>query len=138
MVENWNYSWVDIFWWQEFRAHFVVLSLDAVKPRCCCEGYPTSRVIFSKQFCYYWNICLGQIRAGEELSVELWHGRQTIDVTGLEEAKERIRQLEAKLMSLDRRIPKAFPTVHFLSYRSKKRILVGGLYYFKLDVYLNC
>lgn len=78
------------------------------------------------------------MRGGDELNVvELWHGRQTIDVTGLEEAKERIRQLEAKLMSLDRRIPKPFPTVHFLSYRSKKRILVGLAWYsmFCVDIF---
>jgi len=49
-----------------------------------------------------------------------------IDVTALEEAQQRIVQLETKLKSLDRRIPKAFPTVRFLSYRAKKRILVTG------------
>ncbi|XP_054268737.1 UDP-glucuronic acid decarboxylase 1 [Macrosteles quadrilineatus] len=54
------------------------------------------------------------------------HSRHFIDVTALEEAQQRIRQLETKLKSLDRRIPKAFPTVRFLSYRAKKRILVTG------------
>uniref|UniRef100_A0A1B6DQ87 UDP-glucuronic acid decarboxylase 1 n=1 Tax=Clastoptera arizonana TaxID=38151 RepID=A0A1B6DQ87_9HEMI len=48
------------------------------------------------------------------------------DVNGLEEAKEKIRQLEAKLLMLDARIPRAFPDVKHLSYRSKKRILVTG------------
>lgn len=64
-------------------------------------------------------------------SQELWYLKKKekdeniIDVTGLEEAKERIRQLEAKLLSLDARIPKGFPDVKFLSYRAKKRILVS-------------
>ncbi|XP_075215547.1 UDP-xylose synthase [Lycorma delicatula] len=52
--------------------------------------------------------------------------KDIVRVEGLEEAKERIRQLEAKLRSLDARIPKAFPDVKFLGYRAKKRILVTG------------
>ncbi|RZF46290.1 hypothetical protein LSTR_LSTR012001 [Laodelphax striatellus] len=37
--------------------------------------------------------------------------KSVVEVGGLEEAKERIRQLEAKLRSLDARIPRAFPDV---------------------------
>lgn len=61
-------------------------------------------------------------------SQNLWYAKRNDisdnDVNGLEEAKEKIRQLEAKLLLLDARIPKAFPDVKYLSYRAKKRILV--------------
>ncbi|XP_073992488.1 UDP-xylose synthase [Rhodnius prolixus] len=44
----------------------------------------------------------------------------------LSDANERIKALEIKLMSLESRVPKPFPNVKFLNYRTKKRILVTG------------
>lgn len=42
-------------------------------------------------------------------------------------ANERIKALEMKLMSLETRVPKPFPNVKFLNYRTKKRILVSNI-----------
>ncbi|XP_063977162.1 UDP-glucuronic acid decarboxylase 1 isoform X2 [Diachasmimorpha longicaudata] len=51
-------------------------------------------------------------------------------VNDLEEAKRRIHELEEKLRTIEAkvndRIPKNFPTVKFLNYKNRKRILVTG------------
>lgn len=47
------------------------------------------------------------------------------DVTDLAEAKRKIAELETKLQSLETRIPKKYPDVKYLNYKSRKRILVG-------------
>ncbi|XP_014258495.1 UDP-glucuronic acid decarboxylase 1 [Cimex lectularius] len=44
----------------------------------------------------------------------------------LAEAKDRIKALESKLQYVETRVPKPFPNVKFLSYSTKKRILVTG------------
>lgn len=49
-----------------------------------------------------------------------------LDLSELQEAKLRIRELETKLIELDKRIPKKFPNVNFLTL-SRKRILVSVL-----------
>lgn len=52
------------------------------------------------------------------------------DIKDIEEAKIRIRELEGKLRHLEakieNRVPKDFPTVKFLNYKNRKRILVTG------------
>ena len=50
-----------------------------------------------------------------------------VEINNLYEAKRRIRELEEKLASLEFRIPKKFPDVKFLNYRSRKRILVRSM-----------
>lgn len=42
----------------------------------------------------------------------------------LNEAYKKIEALEEKLVSLETRVPKTYPDVHFLNYLSRKRILV--------------
>lgn len=52
------------------------------------------------------------------------------DIKDIEEAKIRIRELEGKLQHLEakieNRVSKDFPTVKFLNYKNRKRILVTG------------
>lgn len=52
------------------------------------------------------------------------------EIKNLEEAKSKIRELEEKLKfieaKLENRIPKSYPTVKFLNYKNRKRILVTG------------
>ncbi|CAL7943226.1 unnamed protein product [Xylocopa violacea] len=52
------------------------------------------------------------------------------DIKNIEEAKIRIRELEGKLQNLEakieNRVSKDFPTVKFLNYKNRKRILVTG------------
>lgn len=52
------------------------------------------------------------------------------DIKNIEEAKTRIRELEGKLQHLEakieNRVSKDFPTVKFLNYKNRKRILVTG------------
>lgn len=52
------------------------------------------------------------------------------DIKNIEEAKIRIRELEGKLQHLEaaieNRVSKDFPTVKFLNYKNRKRILVTG------------
>lgn len=52
------------------------------------------------------------------------------DIKNIEEAKVRIRELEGKLQHLEakieNRVSKDFPTVKFLNYKNRKRILVTG------------
>lgn len=42
----------------------------------------------------------------------------------LNDASERIQELEEKLQTLEARIPKTYPEVKFLNYLNRKRILV--------------
>lgn len=42
----------------------------------------------------------------------------------MDEDSKRIKHLERKIKQLESRIPKQFPDVKFLNYRSRKRILV--------------
>lgn len=53
-----------------------------------------------------------------------------VAINDLREAKNRIQELEDKLRhieaKIDNRIPKNFPTVKFLNYKNRKRILVTG------------
>lgn len=42
----------------------------------------------------------------------------------LNDASERIQQIEEKLQTLEARIPKTYPEVKFLNYLNRKRILV--------------
>ena len=53
---------------------------------------------------------------------------QTNDANQLEEANERIKLLESKLVALESRLPRAnaFPETKFRNYKDKKRILVTG------------
>lgn len=55
---------------------------------------------------------------------------QRMDIRDLQEAKERIRELEGKLMHIETKIEnqvlKSFPIVKFLNYKNRKRILVTG------------
>lgn len=52
------------------------------------------------------------------------------DIKDIEEAKMRIREMEGKLQHLEaaieNRVSKDFPTVKFLNYKNRKRILVTG------------
>ncbi|XP_077293636.1 UDP-xylose synthase [Arctopsyche grandis] len=48
------------------------------------------------------------------------------DITDLADAKKKIADLEAKLESLEIRIPKKYPDVKYLNYKLRKRILVTG------------
>ncbi|XP_046741588.1 UDP-glucuronic acid decarboxylase 1 isoform X1 [Diprion similis] len=53
-----------------------------------------------------------------------------IEINDLQEANTRIRELEDKLhrieAKIESRVPKNFPTVKFLNYKNRKRILVTG------------
>ncbi|XP_033207403.1 UDP-glucuronic acid decarboxylase 1 isoform X1 [Belonocnema kinseyi] len=53
-----------------------------------------------------------------------------IDIRDLQEANERIRNLEGKLMHIETKIEnqvlKSFPVITFLNYKNRKRILVTG------------
>jgi len=55
---------------------------------------------------------------------------ESSDIRNIEEAKVRIRELEGKLQHLEAAIrngvAKDFPTVKFLNYKNRKRILVTG------------
>ncbi|EFA11835.1 UDP-glucuronic acid decarboxylase 1 [Tribolium castaneum] len=44
----------------------------------------------------------------------------------LQEASERIQDLENKILALEARVPKTYPEVKFLNYLSRKRILITG------------
>lgn len=52
------------------------------------------------------------------------------DIKDIEEAKMRIREMEGKLqhleVAIENRVSKDFPTVKFLNYKNRKRILVTG------------
>lgn len=50
------------------------------------------------------------------------------DVTDLADAKKKIADLEAKLESLEIRIPKKYPDVKYLNYKLRKRILVRFIF----------
>lgn len=55
---------------------------------------------------------------------------QSNDIKDIEGAKIRIRELEGKLqhleLAIENRVSKDFPTVKFLNYKNRKRILVTG------------
>lgn len=57
------------------------------------------------------------------------------DITDLAEAKRKIAELETKLQSLETRIPKKYPDVKYLNYKSRKRILVNVelSYFIRID-----
>ena len=59
---------------------------------------------------------------------ELVNKIQTNEGNQLEEANERIKQLESKLVELESRLPRvnSFPEIKFRNYKDKKRILVTG------------
>lgn len=61
-------------------------------------------------------------------AIERWK----IDQRELADAKRRIHHLEQKLKSLESKLPKRYRSVKFLSYRSKKRILVRILFHFAI------
>ena len=42
----------------------------------------------------------------------------------LQEASDRIQELEKKILALESQVPKSYPDVKFLNYLSRKRILV--------------
>lgn len=48
------------------------------------------------------------------------------DITSLDEAIIKIRDLEQRLKDIEYRIPKKYPEVNFLTYKDRKRILVTG------------
>jgi len=62
------------------------------------------------------------------ISDEPVHKVHTNDENQLEEANERIKLLESKLIELESRLPRAnaFPEIKFRNYKDKKRILVTG------------
>lgn len=49
----------------------------------------------------------------------------------LNDAYRKIETLEEKIMSLETRVPKSYPDVHFLNYLSRKRILVCILFTYR-------
>lgn len=49
------------------------------------------------------------------------------DITSLDEAIIRIKNLEQRLKDIEYRIPKKYPEVNFLTYKDRKRILVSVL-----------
>lgn len=59
----------------------------------------------------------------------------------LNDASERIQELEVKLQTLEARIPKTYPEVKFLNYLNRKRILVcfsvQGIFSSKRETYFS-
>lgn len=48
------------------------------------------------------------------------------DINTIEEAKNKIRELEIRIKQLEGGNPRRFPDVKFLNYRTRKRILVSS------------
>lgn len=48
------------------------------------------------------------------------------DINSIEEAKNKIRELEIRIKQLEGGNPRRFPDVKFLNYRTRKRILVSS------------
>lgn len=58
-----------------------------------------------------------------EIEAELKANRNN-DIMDLEQAKQKIRELEEKISAMEIRLPKQHPDVLYLNYKARKRILV--------------
>lgn len=71
-----------------------------------------------------------EVKSRPEVTSKSTNDLPSAEIKDLREAKERIRDLEGKLMhietKIDNKILKSFPVVKFLNYKNRKRILVTG------------